>query len=358
MVRVYFDTQHLYYLPQYLPVAKKLIKAGVHCIFNLYPENGFDALKKRELEQANIPYNFIDSPKSAHVFYRQNQSDWIIFGNRPQFDPPEKENIKAKLALVQHGIGPKSCYYDVSEFPFDVRFVEGQQRLQRLQSRFSGATFVDTGYAKLDPLFDSSPAPLSLSDLGLSEHKPTILYAPTFYPSSIEHFNARLPEQLSDYNVIVKPHYFSLVKDKYAAQRALFAQWSNAEHVHVTNVEDYNLLPYMQLSDVMLSDASSAIFEYAALNKPVVWCDFYQTRWSYRGLLKFRLKNRLDPDIELFHQLCLRAKSPKEVPTAIQAVLKDPSDLEQQRLKITGDMVGTTDGKCGDRICEYIILNS
>ena len=52
LVRVYFDTQHLFSLPQYLPVAEKLTNAGVECIFVLYPEEGFDELKKKRTRQS------------------------------------------------------------------------------------------------------------------------------------------------------------------------------------------------------------------------------------------------------------------------------------------------------------------
>lgn len=358
MIRVYFDTQHLYYLPQYLPVAKKLINAGVKCIFNLYPEEGFDDLKKRELDKCGISYNFIDDPKNAHLFYQKNKADWIFFGNPPQFCKSEKAKIKARLALVLHGIGPKAIYYSASEFPFDVRFVEGQQRLKRLQERFPESGFVDTGYAKLDPIFDGTPAQMCIRQLGLSPDKPTVLYAPTFYPSSIEKFDNALPALLADYNVLIKPHYFSLTKERYQGQRDLFKHWATHSNLHIAGVEDYNLLPFMQISDVMLSDASSAIFEYAALNKPVVWCDFYQTRWSYRGLLKFRLEKRLDADLQIFHDLCTRATSPKEVPAAIKSALDNPERLEPHRLKITQDMVGTTDGQCSERIKNFILANS
>lgn len=342
-------------MPQYLPVAEKLIKSGARCTFIFYPEAGFDQIKQDEMNRLNLPYHFLSDPTEAFKFYRDNPADWIIFGNRPQFTVQEKHHITSRFALMQHGIGPKACYYDVSEYPFDVRFVEGQQRQARLQERFPDATFVDTGYAKLDPLFDDSSPVIKLQDLGLDPAKQTILYAPTFYPSSIEHFDDQLPHWLSNYNLIIKPHYFSFTKAKYQAQRDLFNLWEGADNVYLAKVEDYNLLAFMQVSDIMLSDASSAIFEFAALNKPVVWCDFYRTRWGYRGLLKFRLKKRLDPDLLLFNQICERADSAKQVVEKVQYALQHPAHQQAERLRITDEMVGATDGQCGDRICEYLL---
>lgn len=45
---------------------------------------------------------------------------------------------------------------------------------------------MDTGYAKLDPLINNESLGFSCEQLGLDSKKPTVLYAPTFYPSSIE----------------------------------------------------------------------------------------------------------------------------------------------------------------------------
>lgn len=352
--KVLFDTQHLYYLPQYLPVAALLKARGVTCEFVLYREEALDSVKEKAVSDAGFEYVYLEDKSSGFDFYRHSSAHWIIFGNVPPFSAQQKSRIPARLALMQHGIGPKACYYDVSEFPFDVRFVEGQERLKRLSQRFPDKKFIDTGFAKLDPVFNNQQSNINLTDLGLDPGKPTVLYAPTFFPSSIEHFGADWPASLVDYNLIVKPHFFSLTKSKYTAHRERFDKWAQFDNVWVTGVADYNLLPFMQLADVMLSDASSAIFEFAALNKPVVWCDFYQTRWSYKGLLKFRLKQRLDPDIALFHKLTKRTSAAKYIAPAVAGCLNNPESKQEARQELVKNMVGKTDGQCGARIAAYL----
>lgn len=356
---VQFDTQHLYYLPQYLPVAHALKKQGAKCEFIFYKEGQLDRIKDEAIAKSGFSALYLDSPLQSLSFYQQSTADWVIFGNKPAFAVSEKPTISAQLALMQHGIGPKACYYDVSEFPFDVRFVEGSERLSRLQQRFPDLNFVDTGYAKLDPLFKSdSTNTVSIEDLGLDVSKKTLLFAPTFFPSSIEYLSEHWPEQLSDYNIIVKPHFFSHTKQKYQAHRSLFSSWQKYSNVYVTSVDEYNLLPFMQIADIMLSDASSAIFEFAALNKPVVWCDFYHTRWSYKGLLSFRLKRRLDPDISLFHKLTTRAASANKIRSALNLSQQSTKARQAAREKMLNDMVGRTDGKCGERIVDFLLSHS
>ena len=165
---VTFDTQHLYYLPQYLPVADKLRQQGVDCDFTVYGDDMQVEITRQAITDAGFRYQELDNKKSALARYASSQSNWVVFGNVPAFSAKDKEQINARLVLMQHGIGPKACYYDVSEYPFDVRFVEGQERFKRLEARFPQRKFVDTGYAKLDPVFnDEGQNPLTLADLGL-----------------------------------------------------------------------------------------------------------------------------------------------------------------------------------------------
>lgn len=351
---VLFDVQHLYYLPQYFPVAHVLKDQGVKVRFILHKECGYDDIKVEKLEEEQFEYCFIEGKSEAFAFYRTQSVDWIIFGNIPPFSSKEKSSIHAKLALMQHGIGPKSCYYKVSEYPFDVRFVEGQSRLERLKKHYPARTFVDTGYAKLDPLYNGSPARITLQDLALDPNRPTILYAPTFFPSSIEKFSDNWPEELTDYNIILKPHFFSMTKQKYACQREKIEKWARFSNVYLTKKKEFCLVSFMQLADVMLSDASSAIFEFAAIDKPVVWCDFSQTRWSYSGLFKFRLNKRLDPDIALFNDIAHRAVSPAKANKLIATSISAPKLKSVERRSITQTMVGKTDGQCSTRIAQYL----
>ena len=361
MPSVYFDARHLYYIPQYLPVVETLKNNGVNCKLILHREDDYlDQVKQNEMALKQIPHVFLDSYDEAFELFQQEQPDWIIFGNVPKIDADDRKNLTSKFALMQHGIGPKACYYDVSEYPFDVRFVEGDVRLKRLESMFPESTFIDTGYAKLDPIFSEGTSTASVADYELATDKKTVLYAPTFFPSSIDGFSEKLPEDLAEYNLIIKPHFFSYIKSKYESHRALFKQWSEYDNVYIADVGEYNLIPFMQVSDIMLSDTSSAIFEFAAMDKPVIWCNFLETRWSYRGIFKFRLKKRLDPDLAIFNDLCARANSPKEVAKLIRNELANPSRLAEQRFNITSTMVGKTDGMCSKRISDYILscLNS
>jgi hypothetical protein len=357
MKTIYFDLLHLYYLPQFLPVAQLLSNQGNKVSFVIYAKDDVIDITEKALNNEGFDYVIVGNEKVAVAYYSEYKPDWVIFGKAPSNGYRALKGRSIKMAFMQHGIGPKACYYSSSEFPFDVRFVEGDTRKQRLQEMFPEGTFVDVGYAKLDPLFNGKKEKISLTTLGLDPSKKTLLYAPTFYPSSIECFSKEWPQDLADYNLIIKPHFFSLTKSKYRKQRALLDHWSKYNNVHLSSLDCYSLLPFMQVSDVLLSEASSTVFEFAALNKPVVWCDFYHVRWNYKGLFKFRFTKRLDKDINLFEQLCDRVKTPREVLSKIQYCLANKDKKSALRQKITFSMTGKTDGKCSERIVNFLLTN-
>lgn len=346
-MKIFFDVPHLYYLPQYLPVQQELLKHDLQAEFVFYRAGNPTDVMQKVIEQHQLVAHWVDDETSSIAFYQQTQPDWLIIGNKKK--GIETLPASVKTALMQHGIGPKSCYYDVSEQPTTVRFVEGQHRLHRLRQRFPQARFVDTGYAKLDPIINAEPLGLTLEGLGLDPSKTTLLYSPTFYPSSLGCFSKQFAQHFSDYNLIIKPHYFSLTKAEYAEQRQLLMRWAEQPNVYLASIFDYNLLPFMQLADVMISDASSAIFEFAALGKPVIWCNFYKLRWSYRSIFSFRLKQRLDPDIDYFKQIATEVTSYPQLANAVSRKLAQKNNKTEVTSLIT-ELAGNIDGRCSERI--------
>ncbi|MEW6982396.1 CDP-glycerol glycerophosphotransferase family protein [Colwelliaceae bacterium 6471] len=352
-MKVYFDIQHLYYVPQYLPLKKELESRNIQCEFVLYKQKLLNDVLKLYVEQNLLNCRWVANKHEAREVYLEDKPEWIIFGNA--FDDLTTINKHSKTALMQHGIGPKSCYYDVSKSDITYRFVEGQHRLKRLQSQFPNKKFIDTGYAKLDPIVNQSFDNTTLLNLNLCPNKKTILYAPTFYPSSIECLPKNFPELLHNYNIIIKPHFFSWIKRRHKSHQALFNTWANYENVYVANVNQVSILPFMSLAQLLISDASSTLFEFTALNKPAIWCDFYKLRWSYRGIFKKRLANRLDDDLKYFAKIAQRVTSWGMLIEQIAVQLEQPDLKEKERLEMTELLTGKVDGNCSQRIANFII---
>ena len=350
---IMFDVLHPYYLPQYLPVRDELIRRGIAVRFVIYRQVAEPAVTISRATSAGLECSWVDNVDEAIALYQHLAPRWVIFGNR--FEALDKLHACGiKTALMQHGIGPKACYYEVSAAPFTVRFVEGQARLERLQSLFPERSFVDTGYAKLDPVINGTINPLDFEAMGLERDKSTLLYAPTFNPSSILAMAKDWPADFADYNILLKPHYFSLVKSAYRAQRRRLMHWADFDNVYLVPAEQTCLTPYMASADLLISDASSALFEFAVLDKPVVWCDFFHLKWSYRGIFSYRLDRRLGSDRQRYADIGAHAGNYADLLPIVRQQLVQPGQYAARRQAMTRELAGRVDGLSSVRIADWL----
>jgi hypothetical protein len=354
---VYFDVRNLYYLPQYLPVYHELKARGADCRFLFYRDAQFDAVINEVVKSEALPSLWAGSIDEALVIYQDAAPNWIVFGNHFQhLEKLKSADSPIKSALLYHGIGVKDCYYDVELNQFDIRFVEGPHRYQEIKRRHPKARIEAVGFAKLDPLFsNSTPRPeFNLTEAGLSEEKPTLLYAPTFYPSSIEYIPDDWPQQFESFNIIIKPHFFTLSQKSYASQRRKIEHWAEADNVYIGKTTEYSLLPFMATADLLISEASSALFEFAALGKPIVWCDFLKLRWSYRGPLRYRFTRRMDQTILQYQDIAAHTKHSRALYETVCEQLDNPAHYEHKRQQYCEELIGERDGKVSLRIADYL----
>lgn len=350
-----FDVLHLYYLPQYLPVYHQLIKQGVKAEFVFY-HGAHDDLLTHIITSEDLSSSWVANAQEARDYYLSTRANWIIFANSFAF--LDSIHTVSKTAQLGHGIGPKASYYTKSDTAMTVRFVEGSYRRERLQKMYPDDCFVDVGFCKLDPIINNEAVGFNLSALSLDPDKPTLTYAPTFYPSSIERFPRDWPADFPEFNILIKPHYFSLAKEKYAKQKRLLEHWAQYDNVYLAKPQDYSLVPFLATSDLLISDASSALFEFAALNKPVIWCDFLQLRWTYRGIFSYRFKRRMDQDYAEYADIAVHATSYPDLKQLVASQHDNPDALAEKRLALSEKLAGKLDGKASNRIVDFLINHS
>jgi len=163
--------------------------------------------------------------------------------------------------MVYHGIGLKQTYYRDITDRIDIRVVESKERYDILQKQ-GQKNLVLTGYSKCDPLieYDSSQADI-LERLGLDPTKKTVLYAPSFYPSSIEKLSPELAQFSNEFNLIIKLHNFSWFQKRYQYQSELIRTVADKlKNSFLAQPFDIDVIPYMLASDLLISEISSTIF--------------------------------------------------------------------------------------------------
>ncbi len=349
---VIFDTANVYYLPQFQPIIRVLVANGHEVKLACYGSN-IDESFKAILTGVGVECYWVVDEKSASRLYMQLKPDWVFFGNSFGYlDVLHAGGTKS--AQLGHGVGPKPSYYHKSSVPMSVRFIEGGGRLKKIRELYPLGNFVHVGFSKMDPMFNDQERGLNFNEIGLDINRPTVLYAPTFNPSSLECFPDDWPKDFRGYNILIKPHTFTYTIDRYFKQRVKLKKWAKFPNVHVASPLDLSLLPFMKVADILLSEASSTLFEFASLDKPVVVCNFFKIKWTYRGPLRYRFEKRFGKDNVLYNDIGLHVSSYRQLMIAVPQQLKAVGEYRQRRLRYTEEHVGQTDGGASQRIVAYL----
>ena len=188
MTSVLFETHHLYYLPNFTPVIQELKKRGGFNISASIPQKmPKDEQKIFYHACSNLGISIIKALNEEDRIekIKEENFDVILVGNVGQLN--HLTSKKTITVMVYHGIGLKQSYYNDMDDRINIRTVESQDRFDELKAN-GHKNLILTGFTKLDPLIDLASEEVSRlgQGLGLNPNKKTILYAPSFYPSSIE----------------------------------------------------------------------------------------------------------------------------------------------------------------------------
>ncbi|MBT4369094.1 MAG: hypothetical protein HOD18_00940 [Candidatus Marinimicrobia bacterium] len=365
-IKILFDSFHLYHLPQFDPVIDLLSRDDRFQIFH-----STAAVNKKE--ERELCLNIL-STKPGTIIYSESEEerakmmkeldlDFFVCGwSRYELD--EYISEKTLAGMIYHGIGVKPSYWRDNHPRLNIRFVEGIYRMDQLRSHGVDKELVLTGFTKLDPLFSQNPSfdEKLAQSLGLDPSKKTILFAPTFYPSSLERFGMKLGEYTQNYNVILKPHMWTYFLDKFGEynlvpQRNLAYDLADKfSHIKLLGPEVYNITPYYKISDILLTEASSTIYEMIALEKPVIVNRFYRLKLSHKifryRLFKKRLSKEMNKDITNF---CFEMNRARDLPQVLDTAFNE----NHKRLNIVREyqkkMLYKLDGKASERVRDTIL---
>lgn len=364
-ISILFDVYHLYHLAQFEPLIDLLENDNRFKIF-------FSTSSKNRKEEIEICTSILNKRKGSFIFHENEDIrkteikklnlDVFICG----WSRYEIESYVSKTTLVimiYHGIGVKPSYWRDNNKRLDVRFVEGQYRIDQLRKHGVDTDLVLTGYIKLDSLFNENSNYFKEKEelLGLDESRKTILYAPTFYPSSLEKLGLSLGDITSGYNLIIKPHMWTYYLDSFGGislkgQRSLiFKLIDQFDHIRLLEPAEYNVTPYYKISDLLLTDASSTIYEMIALSKPVVVNRFYHLKLSHRIFQKRLYKRRLDKEMnDEVEKFCFLADNVKQLPLAIEKALnqnnKNTALIKEYQKKMLYKLDGSASIRARDEI--------
>jgi len=213
---------------------------------------------------------------------------------------------------TQHGTPLKKMGLDLQDYPVGANKMNFKKLLERCDrwdfslssNRFSTQIFervypcdfesLETGYPRNDRLCNATAADVELARamLGIGPGRTAVLYAPTFrdYQRELQPMLdlARLARELGpDFILLVRAHYYY--------SDSLLASDEALELVKSGRILDVSSHPSIQdlclAADVLMTDYSSVMFDYAILDRPIViyandWETYVNCRGVYLDILK------------------------------------------------------------------------
>ncbi|MCX7013154.1 MAG: CDP-glycerol glycerophosphotransferase family protein [Candidatus Sumerlaeota bacterium] len=180
---------------------------------------------------------------------------------------------------IYHGVSFKGRMYDPKILAYDKLFLIGEDMRRRYIER--GLLKPDDprleriGMPKTDRLVDGSlDRDAILRRLGLDPARKTVLYAPTWRKESSLYSLGR--DAMRDLgampiNLLIKLH--DLVMDPATNPVDWRAELPKYARENVRVIEDVDIIPYLFVTDVLISDASSVANEFTLLDRPILFID-------------------------------------------------------------------------------------
>ena len=201
--------------------------------------------------------------------------DLVRFNSDAIFVPGNEvpHYLRGVKTQVFHGLaGEKKGHFRIRNY-FDLYLTQGPyftRRFSKAASKHRDFSVVETGWPKLDVYgkelhkYDSDKLIL----LKKSKAKKIILYAPTFSPSltSASHLFTQIEKlaKSKEYLILIKFHDL-MAADLIDSYKKLSMSFEN-----VLFIEERNIIKYLLISDLMISDTSSVVYEFLLLDKPVI----------------------------------------------------------------------------------------
>jgi CDP-glycerol glycerophosphotransferase (TagB/SpsB family) len=309
MRRYVFFVAQLYALSILRPLQRAIRARGEDCAWFLLDRSSARYMRADERHLSTVGEVRAFAPDAVFA-----PGNWV-----PDFFP----GVKVE---VFHGLETKERTGDHFRIRglFDLYCTHGSlttPRFQALAERHGHFDVRETGWPKLDPLFEAGAAADARRD-GIAG-RPTVLYASTFTRAltSAPHLvdEIRRMSQSGPWRWIVTLHP-KMDPDVVERYRAL-------EGPGLEFVETDDVIPLLRAADVMVSDTSSIVFEFLLLDKPVV-----------------TLRN-LTPGPHL-----LDVRRPSEVEGAVERALRRPAGLLAEIRKFADAVHPYRDGRSSERV--------
>jgi len=249
----------------------------------------------------NLPYSFsILKPLEKEITKRGFEYIWYIPESIREIFPYSTDNFTTKIDVIKnfksnvifvpgnevphflqgikvqvfHGLaGEKKGHFRIRNY-FDLYLTQGPyftKKFQELSQKYRNFEVKETGWCKLDKLYSVSKNVLALKENLLHQYgvENIILYSPTFSPSltSASKLIDEIKKLSEEQGVLV------IVKFHDKMDKNVVQEYKALKSKNLLISQEKDILPLLQIADLMISDTSSVVYEFILLDKPVITLD-------------------------------------------------------------------------------------
>jgi len=295
--------------------------------------------------------------KRGYRITRETVGFDVVFAGAQLKNP--KRFGEAMLCNVDHGPGIKTLRYRHLLKQPDVIyhcFIEGPYRVEKFKKYGLDKIhkIYSVGLPKLDILFNNTfNRNTLLKDIGLDPQKKVILYAPSFKPTSIFSIGKEVVMLSEKYQVIIKLHPYSWTGLYTSHEQHLIFERFKKQYpgFYLVPPENHDIRPFLFVSDVIISDGSSVINEFLALERCGIIVDLPDDELTH-GDGKPLLENSSS---EWLKESFIHIKPGDSLVVAIEEAL-NPSEKRKNKIREDKNYIFShTDGSSAQRVKEIVV---
>ena len=184
--------------------------------------------------------------------------------------------------FIGHGAGDKK-YGGSAEIlkSYDYHFISGPKHLHKMKDmdvEIPSEKLVDIGYPKFDDYVNNKiDRNAYMNYLGIKDRsRKNILYAPTWRwgDGTLQKYGKQFCKELDgEFNLIIRPHFHDR---RHILPLKFWAKSNGLNNVYFSNpakILKNNSMYDFAISDLMISDTSSIIYEYLITKNPIIIAD-------------------------------------------------------------------------------------
>lgn len=257
-MKIVLFCEHKYAISILSPIQDEVDKTKVHDVLWFV-----DARNIKDFSLSNT----VTWTNSIQEIYDYSPEAIFVPGNIVPYYLP---GVKAEIF---HGYAAEKKDHWVIRRYLDMYLTQGPfftKPFQQLALKHKDFEVVETGWSRQDWIFNNLHTFDDYKQQILSEYKKSkiVLYAPTFSPSltSLPFIKENIIKLAKEKDTVVLLKFHPLTKQEWIDEYKQLAE----ETENIVWIDDHTISKYILASDIMISDTSSAVYEFLLLDKPVI----------------------------------------------------------------------------------------